>query len=146
MTQWWQIGIEQISKNLKTDLSGGLTSQEATGRLAKYGPNQLQEKKAISPWSIFFGQFKDFIIWVLIGAAIVSGFLQEWIDALAIIAIVVLNAILGFIQEYVMGSTSSYRLSSLCLATSSSLRRVTIYPPTAGWSGSPLISPCRKRA
>lgn len=100
MTQWWQIGVEQISENLGTDLSNGLTSQEATDRLTKYGPNQLEEKKAISPWRIFLGQFEDFIIWVLIVAAIVSGFLQEWIDALAIIAIVVLNAILGFIQEY----------------------------------------------
>jgi Ca2+-transporting ATPase len=45
-------------------------------------------------------QFQDFIVWILIGAALVSGFLQEWVDALAIIAIVVLNAILGFIQEY----------------------------------------------
>jgi Ca2+-transporting ATPase len=100
MTQWWQTGIEQISKNLGTDLSGGLTSQEAAARLTKYGPNQLEEKKAISLWRIFLGQFEDFIIWVLIVAAIVSGFLQEWVDALAIIAIVVLNAILGFIQEY----------------------------------------------
>jgi magnesium-transporting ATPase (P-type)/predicted RNA-binding Zn-ribbon protein involved in translation (DUF1610 family) len=62
--------------------------------------NQLQEKKGISPLGIFFEQFRDFIIWILIGAALVSGFLQEWIDAFAIIAIVILNAILGFIQEY----------------------------------------------
>lgn len=100
MTQWWQIDIEKAAKNLEADLSAGLNSQEATGRLAKYGPNQLQEKKAISPWKIFLGQFEDFIIWVLVGAAVVSGFLQEWVDALAIVAIVVINAILGFIQEY----------------------------------------------
>ena len=100
MTQWWQQNIEEITKSLSTDLSGGLTSQEAAARLGKYGPNQLEEKKGISPWSIFLAQFEDFIIWVLIGAALVSGFLQEWVDALAIIAIVILNAILGFIQEY----------------------------------------------
>ena len=86
MTQWWQQNIEEITKSLSTDLSGGLTSQEAAARLGKYGPNQLEEKKGVSPWSIFLGQFEDFIIWVLIGAAIVSGFLQEWVDALAIIA------------------------------------------------------------
>jgi len=50
--------------------------------------------------SIFVSQFRDFIIWVLIGAALVSGFLQEWVDAIAIVAIVILNAFLGFIQEY----------------------------------------------
>jgi len=100
MTKWWQIDIEAVAKNLGADLAEGLTSQEAIARLNKYGPNQLQGKKGISPWKIFLGQFEDFIIWVLIGAALVSGFLQEWVDALAIVAIVVLNAILGFIQEY----------------------------------------------
>ncbi|MDH4197274.1 MAG: calcium-translocating P-type ATPase, SERCA-type, partial [Candidatus Aminicenantes bacterium] len=68
--------------------------------LARYGPNQLQEKKGRGPFRIFLEQFEDLIIWVLIGAAIVSGFLKEWVDALAILAIVILNAILGLIQEY----------------------------------------------
>jgi Ca2+-transporting ATPase len=100
MKQWWHLEIEDAAKSLDSNLSSGLTSQEASVRLEKYGPNQLKEVKKYSALSIFFGQFKDFIIWVLIGAAIVSGFLKEWVDALAIIAIVILNAILGFIQEY----------------------------------------------
>lgn len=100
MKQWWHLEIEDAAKSLDSDLSSGLTSQEAQGRLNKYGPNQLKEAKKYSALGIFFGQFEDFIIWVLIGAAIVSGFLKEWVDALAIIAIVILNAILGFIQEY----------------------------------------------
>ncbi|MDD5084600.1 MAG: cation-translocating P-type ATPase [Candidatus Omnitrophica bacterium] len=78
----------------------GLSPQEAALRLSKFGPNQLQEKKAVSPLSIFFGQFHDFIVWVLIAAALISGFLKEWVDALAIVAIVIMNAVLGFIQEY----------------------------------------------
>ena len=49
---------------------------------------------------LFLSQFNDFIVWVLIAAAIVSGFMGEWVDALAIIAIVIINAIIGFIQEY----------------------------------------------
>ena len=100
MDNWWQINVEQIEKLLSSNISMGLAAEEAKLRLEKYGLNQLKEKKPISPIKIFLEQFQDFIIWVLIGAAIVSGFLKEWVDALAIIAIVILNAILGFIQEY----------------------------------------------
>ena len=100
MRQWWQASVEDTVDSLETDSTRGLTAQEASARLRQYGPNQLEEKKGISALGIFLGQFGDFIIWVLIGAAVVSGFLREWVDAVAIIAIVVLNAILGFIQEY----------------------------------------------
>ena len=100
MDNWWHLDTQEAIKRLETDSAKGLSLQEAGLRLDKYGPNQLKEKKPISPLSIFFEQFQDFIVWVLIGAALVSGFLKEWVDALAIIAIVVLNAILGFIQEY----------------------------------------------
>ena len=100
MKKWWEQDITEIEKSLGTGVSTGLSVKEAELRLEKYGPNQLKEKKAINPIEIFIGQFKDFIIWVLIAAALVSGFLREWVDAFAIIAIVILNAILGFIQEY----------------------------------------------
>lgn len=91
---------EETAKAFGTDINLGLMDEQAQKLSAEYGPNQLQEKQTISPVSIFLEQFKDFIIWILIGAAIVSGFLQEWVDAFAIIAIVIINAILGFIQEY----------------------------------------------
>ena len=100
MENWWELDIAEIEKALGVNASEGLSLEEAEARLAKYGPNQLKEKQAISPIKIFLDQFKDFIIWVLVGAALVSGFLQEWVDAFAIIAIVILNSILGFIQEY----------------------------------------------
>jgi len=100
MQAWWQLDVEETVSSLGSDLTFGLSSQEAAVRLVKYGPNQLKEKEGYSALRIFLGQFEDFIIWVLIVAAVVSGFLKEWVDALAIIAIVVLNAILGFIQEY----------------------------------------------
>ncbi len=100
MRQWWQESVEQVVASLEGDLTRGLTTQQAAARLAEYGHNRLEEKKGASPLSIFVGQFRDFIIWVLIGAALVSGFLHEWVDAIAIVAIVILNAILGFIQEY----------------------------------------------
>jgi Ca2+-transporting ATPase len=100
MRRWWQESIEQVVASLDGDLSRGLTTPQAAARLVKYGANRLEEKKGASPLSIFVSQFRDFIIWVLIGAALVSGFLQEWVDAIAIVAIVILNAFLGFIQEY----------------------------------------------
>jgi len=100
MTQWWQIDIEQAASSLDSNLSTGLTSEQAADKLQRFGRNQIEGKKGPSPLAIFLSQFKDFIIWVLIGAAIVSGFLKEWVDAIAIIAIVILNAILGFVQEH----------------------------------------------
>jgi Ca2+-transporting ATPase len=100
MRRWWQESVEQVVASLDGDLTRGLTTAQAAARLAQYGANRLEEKKGASPLSIFLGQFRDFIIWVLVGAALVSGFLQEWVDAVAIIAIVILNAVLGFIQEY----------------------------------------------
>ncbi|MDD5440233.1 MAG: calcium-transporting P-type ATPase, PMR1-type [Candidatus Omnitrophica bacterium] len=92
--------VDETVAAFKTDAAQGLAQDEARERLSRYGANQLKEEKPPSPFELFFEQFKDFIIWVLIGAAVVSGFLQEWVDALAIIAIVILNAVLGFVQEY----------------------------------------------
>jgi Ca2+-transporting ATPase len=100
MEKWWLREKESVSSELASDIELGLSSGEAAERLKKYGPNLLAEKQGKSPFGLFLDQFKDFIIWVLIVAALVSGFLQEWVDALAIICIVVINAILGFIQEY----------------------------------------------
>jgi Ca2+-transporting ATPase len=100
MEKWWHENIEFAVGKLNTDPEKGLQDAEASARKAKYGPNQLAEKPGRSPIQLFLDQLRDFIIWVLIGAALVSGFLKEWIDALAIIGIVILNSILGFIQEF----------------------------------------------
>jgi Ca2+-transporting ATPase len=90
----------EVARALRTDPERGLTAGEAEPRLRETGPNQLQEKKGVSPIALFLEQFRNFIVWVLVAAALVSGFLGEWVDAGAIIAIVILNAVLGFIQEY----------------------------------------------
>jgi len=98
--KFYNFTVEQTSNALNTNLETGLSDTEIKKRLEEFGKNQLLEKQGISPLSIFFEQFKNLIIWILIVAALISGFLQEWVDALAIIAIVIINAILGFIQEY----------------------------------------------
>ena len=78
----------------------GLTQKEAESRLKKYGPNIIMEKSKISPAKIFLSQFNDFITWVLIVATIISGVMGEHADAITILIIIVMNAILGFIQEF----------------------------------------------
>ncbi len=97
---WHTLDTKDVAIALSTDEKRGLSSQEVDIRLKKYGPNKLAEKEGESPLALLVGQFRSFIVWVLIGAAIVSGILGEWLDAIAIVAIVILNAILGFIQEY----------------------------------------------
>lgn len=77
-----------------------LTSSEAAERLKKYGPNTLREATAHSPISIFIDQFKNILVLMLIGATALSIALGDVLDAILILTILVLNAILGFVQEY----------------------------------------------
>ncbi|GAB4491503.1 MAG: cation-translocating P-type ATPase [Thermodesulfovibrionales bacterium] len=78
----------------------GLSQQEAARRLSEYGPNELREKKQRTRLAIFIDQFRDFMILVLLAAAVVSGILGEVADTAAIVAIIVLNAVIGFVQEF----------------------------------------------
>lgn len=97
---WWNQSPEAVCLNLKTDLHRGLSSIEAEKRFQKFGPNQLPEQRRVSPLTLLIDQFSSFIVWTLIVAAFIAGFLGEWVDATAIGVIVVLNAFLGFFQEY----------------------------------------------
>ena len=97
---WHHLTAAQVLRDLGSDPQKGLTSAQVEQRAAQYGPNQLREGKAISPLALLLEQFTDFIVLTLIAAAIISGFLGEWLDATAIVAIVILNAVLGFVQEY----------------------------------------------
>jgi P-type Ca2+ transporter type 2C len=96
---WHQKTINDVIDELNSS-SGGLSDEEAEKRLREYGPNELTEKKKKTPLMMFLDQFKDFMIIVLIAAAIISGFIGELSDTIAIIVIVVLNAVIGFVQEY----------------------------------------------
>lgn len=78
----------------------GLSERDANQKLEKYGPNTLTEKKKISAFKILFDQFKDFMVLILIACTLISAFMGELTEAITIIAIVMLNCILGFVQEY----------------------------------------------
>ena len=82
------------------EVTRGLTSSEAEKGLEKYGPNEIMQKKKISPIKIFLSQFNDFMVWVLIGATVISGLMGDVADAITIAVIVVINGFLGFIQEF----------------------------------------------
>lgn len=95
---WHKKTTEETMKELKSGISG-LSADEAAARLEKYGPNALKEKPKRGALAMFFDQFKDFMILVLIAAAVVSGAIGELLDTVIILAIVFLNAVMGFIQE-----------------------------------------------
>lgn len=97
---WWLLSEEEICRNLMTDPHHGLSKNEAQKRLIEFGPNQLLNPKKISTLHLFFNQFSNFIVWTLIAAAIIAGAIGEWIDTFAIVVIVILNALLGFFQEF----------------------------------------------
>jgi len=85
---------------LQTNIKTGLTLQEVESRLKQYGPNELKQAKGKNPLMLLFSQFTDVLVLILILASIASYFLGEGIDALMIVIIVIINAIIGFIQEY----------------------------------------------
>lgn len=102
---WHSCSVEEIAKNLKTNINIGLSDDEAQKRFERYGPNNLKEKKKESIFVKFIKQFNDFMIITLIIAAIVSAVVSklngeaDYIDSIIIVAIVVFNAIMGLVQE-----------------------------------------------
>ena len=96
---WHALTPEQTIEQLDTPREGGLSSEVAARRLEYYGPNKLDEAPGISFWQMLLDQFNSFVVIMLIVAAIVSALLGDWEEAAAILAIVILNAALGVIQE-----------------------------------------------
>lgn len=97
---WHALEGTAVLAELSSDSANGLSEGEARTRLAAVGPNLLADNKGRSPWLILAKQFTDVLVWLLVVAAVVSGFLGDWIDAGVIGAIVLLNAGIGFYQEY----------------------------------------------
>src|SRR5688572_18429344 len=93
------LSADEVVRALETDAQAGLTSAAAAARLAQQGRNELVQDPATPWWRRLARQFADLLIWILVAAAVISGVLGEWLDAGAILAIVVLNGVLGFVQE-----------------------------------------------
>jgi Ca2+-transporting ATPase len=96
---WHQYSIEEAVELLETHRQQGLITGEAQARLAQYGPNELQERPRPTFWHLLLNQFKQFLVLILIVSSIVSFILGEYVEAGAIMAIVILNAVLGVVQE-----------------------------------------------
>lgn len=96
---WHSLEKEEVLKELNTSLKG-LSEEEVKTRLKKFGFNEIAKKKRITPFKIFLNQFKDVFVLILIAAILISFFFGERIDALTISAIVALNVLIGFTQEY----------------------------------------------
>lgn len=97
---WYRLEAADILTRLEADPEQGLNRAEAQRRLANFGPNELVECGLKSPWLILWEQLTTVMAVILIIAAVISAALGDYKDAVAIMAIVVLNAVLGFTQEY----------------------------------------------
>src|SRR5690242_16062105 len=112
-TVWHSLEVDKALDLLDSNADSGLTPQEVEQRLQKYGPNELEEHGGRSAWEILLDQFKNIMLLMLIAVAFISGFLDftSWQagelkpgevpfkDTIAILAIVILNGILGYVQE-----------------------------------------------
>jgi P-type Ca2+ transporter type 2C len=97
---WHTSEVEEVLNALGTHAASGLSDEEAARRLAERGPNELEDRGTRRPWVILWEQFTSAMIVILIVAAVVSALLGDYVDSIAIAAIVVLNAALGYAQEY----------------------------------------------
>ncbi len=96
---WYKKSKNEILKDLDVDEKNGLSSTEALRRLEKYGKNKLETKKKKTLFKQFLSQLKDVMIYILIIAAIISAFLGEISDALIILLVIIINAVIGVVQE-----------------------------------------------
>ena len=101
-TQWHALSAEEVLTALETR-SDGLSPEEAAGRLREYGPNELARKSGDGPWRIFWRQVNNPIGWLLIGAGVLSVALGKFTDSSVVFGAVIINSIIGFIQEYRAG-------------------------------------------
>ena len=92
--------VEQVVDGLGTDPANGLDDGEAAARLERFGRNELRPVEPPSRWRLFLGQFNDFMIWVLLAAVVFSALEGQVPEAVAITVILLLNGVLGFVQEY----------------------------------------------
>ena len=98
-TTWHTLAPHDVAASLNVDSGKGLTHEESASRLAHHGKNAIREKPPRAPWRMFADQFADFMILILIAAAVISGLIGDLKDTIVIVVIVLLNAVIGFVQE-----------------------------------------------
>ena len=97
---WHTLSAEHLGRKLKCEFDQGLDNSEARRRLGQHGPNQLKDSGRRPLWHLMLKQFSDFMILVLLAAALISGFIGELVDTIAILVIITLNAVIGAVQEF----------------------------------------------
>ena len=97
---WHSMDVDAVVQALDAEPDRGLATEEVQNRLRQYGPNELTQEEKASAWDIFFAQFKNILIVILIVATILSALVGEYVDAGIIFVIIVFCAVLGFVQEY----------------------------------------------
>jgi len=97
---WHSMDVDAVVQALDAEPDRGLAAEEVQNRLRQYGPNELTQEEKASAWDIFFAQFKNILIVILIVATILSALVGEYVDAGIIFVIIVFCAVLGFVQEY----------------------------------------------
>ncbi len=100
---WFSKTIEDVLKEINVDAASGLSEEEAKVRLKKFGANQLISKKKKNIFQLFVAQLKEWLIYILFAAVIITLFMGEYIDAIIIILVIITNAVLGVIQEVKAG-------------------------------------------
>lgn len=128
---WHALKPEALAAQLGSNLERGLTETEARRRLEVYGPNELPEAPPVSPLRLLLAQFESLIVWVLIGAAVIAGLLADWVDTAAILIIIFLNALLGFVQEF-RAERSLAALKKLSITTARVVRDGSVRPIPSG--------------
>src|SRR5215831_3841777 len=98
-TPWHALTVDEVRKRLDTSPAKGLDAGEAQVRLQRFGPNRLPAGKKSGPFRRFLSQLNNILIYVLLGAGFVKLMLGLWVDAVIIFGVVLLNSLLGFIQE-----------------------------------------------
>jgi Ca2+-transporting ATPase len=96
---WHALTLAEVAARLDTDPAAGLSTAEATRRRAEHGDNTLRAKPPEGWWWKLLRQFRELVVWILLVAAVIAGVMGDWADTAAIVAIVLVNAIIGFLQE-----------------------------------------------
>ncbi len=96
---WHSLAAETVAERLEVDLDAGLSPETAAQRLSEIGSNELREAPRQPFWRLVLAQFENFVVIMLIAASVISALMDDYIEASAIIAIVLLNAVIGVIQE-----------------------------------------------